>query len=194
MSHDEWNQDLTIANYDQAWSMVQFLAHGDGGKYQTAFDGFMISLSRNQSWQQAWQDNFGGTDGFEQCWKQYWLQLPPDPTATLFAQATTATFTSFLARATASHQRFDDFEGFLATASRRALHISDDDWLPPALLESAVARAARQRGQGVSWFLAAPDSDAPALVCVLPDGDRLIGTFVLRDGLVSQVTVQAKGK
>ena len=36
LSHADWNANITIPNYDQAWSMVHFLAHGDNGKYQRA--------------------------------------------------------------------------------------------------------------------------------------------------------------
>ena len=37
-------RELDPKNYDQAWSMVQFLAHGDGGKYQPAFIEFMNAI------------------------------------------------------------------------------------------------------------------------------------------------------
>src|SRR5262249_6657014 len=58
LPHSEWNKKLKMENYDQAWSMVQFLAHGENGKYQRAFGGFMRSLSTGHQWQQAWQANF----------------------------------------------------------------------------------------------------------------------------------------
>ena len=50
MSLDEWNAKLSIVNYDQGWSMVHFLIHGDGGKYRQAFGAFMLDLSRNRPW------------------------------------------------------------------------------------------------------------------------------------------------
>jgi len=41
LSHQQWNSEMEIENYDQAWSMVHFLAQGENGRYQTAFVNFM---------------------------------------------------------------------------------------------------------------------------------------------------------
>src|SRR5687768_1378550 len=55
MPLSEWNDELTLVNYDQAWAMVQFLAHGEDGRYQKAFSAFLGMLGKGQSWQNAWQ-------------------------------------------------------------------------------------------------------------------------------------------
>src|SRR5581483_10129912 len=109
MPHDQWNDDLSIANYDQAWSMVQFLTHGDDGKYADAFSSFMVQLGRGRAWEQAWRQTFGDTAGFEQRWKQWWMNLPDDPTAARYAYATTSTLTGYVARAFSQRQTFPDF-------------------------------------------------------------------------------------
>ncbi len=44
LTNREWNADLKIENYDMAWSMTHFLAHGDDGRYQGAFAAFMKDI------------------------------------------------------------------------------------------------------------------------------------------------------
>src|SRR5438094_888712 len=83
-------------NPDQAWSVVQFLAHGENGKYQSAFASFMRGIGTGLQWQQAWQANFGSAEGFEVKWKAYWTSLPDDPTADLYAKAIVQTVTGTL--------------------------------------------------------------------------------------------------
>ena len=38
-----------LENYDQAWTMVQFLAHAENGKYQGAFVKFMRAIATGPS-------------------------------------------------------------------------------------------------------------------------------------------------
>jgi hypothetical protein len=80
---DEWNAKLSVNNYDQAWSMVQFLAHADDGRYQRAFGAFIADVGRGKQWQIAWRDHLGDIDAFEARWKAYLSNLPEDPTAPL---------------------------------------------------------------------------------------------------------------
>jgi len=42
LSGEEWNAHIVTVNYDHAWSLTHFLAHGDGGKYQKALASFMV--------------------------------------------------------------------------------------------------------------------------------------------------------
>ena len=99
-SHAAWNAGLNVVNYDQAWSMVHFLAHGDDRRYQQAFNNFIRDVSRGMSYEHAWRNNFGvGTGAFERKWRTYWLEMSPAATADRYAQATMATLTSFYARA-----------------------------------------------------------------------------------------------
>ena len=46
LGHRDWNAELDLANYDQAWSMAHFLAHGDDGRYQKAFGQLMVRISK----------------------------------------------------------------------------------------------------------------------------------------------------
>lgn len=195
MSHRAWNEGLNILNYDQAWSMAQFLAHGDGGRYQSAFANFMNQLSRGTPWQRAWGQTFGDAVGFEAKWKAWWKGLPPDSTANLYDRAAVATLTSFLARAAAEGQTFDGWEEFSRLAAEGRLQCSDENWLPSALLKSALARAeVMKKDRGASFTLQTIRGQPPALVCKATDGTTYRGTFrAPRGGRVTSVEVDVKG-
>lgn len=189
MSHQEWNSDLQIENYDQAWSMVHFLAQGENGRYQEAFVNFMKLIGRGTRWDNAWQQTFGSAADFEKHWKDYWLNLPKNPTADLYAQAMTEIFTSFIARARAQKQTFDSFDEFLSAAQAGNVKVGDtiDDWLPPKLLKGAADGAERAP---VKWKIEPlPATKTSQLVAELDDGVRMVGTYQLVRGHAVNVTV-----
>ena len=176
MSGQEWGDKIAAANYDQAWSMFQFLAHGENDKYQHPLAAMMAELSKanpylaqDQQAQKAWNDHFGSTEGFEAQWKKYWLALPENPTADLYAQATVARLTSFLARATAQKQTFASYEDFRAAAGSGKLKIVPTDWLPPDLLVTALADADDLIKSGAQFTLAGKPP-SPQIQCTLKDG------------------------
>jgi len=141
MPHMLWNAQMNIVNYDQAWSMVYFLAHGDGGRYQKAFNGFLRDVGRGAGWERAWQRHFGaGTRDFEKRWKTYWLEMKADHSAEMYAEATVATLTSFYARAFAEQQIYRSWPQFVDAAKRGTLKSDARDWLSPELLETALSR------------------------------------------------------
>ena len=188
LSHAEWNRVMTLANYDQAWSMVHFLAHGEGGRYQQPFVNFMKLIGRGTPWPNAWAQTFGSAAGFEQRWKEYWLNLPQDPTKDLYAQAVTATFTSFLARAQTQKQQFSSFDEFLSAAKAGEVKTGQtiDDWLPPGLLQGAVDAL---KDSKLHWTLESKGKE-PLLAVDLPDGTRLVGSYFLRGGHVGRVWIE----
>ena len=180
-----WNSELSLTNYDQAWAMVQFLAHGDDGRYQKAFATFLGQLGKGQSWQLAWQRTFGDTRGFEEKWRDWWTNLPDNPTADVYAQATVATLTSYLARATSQGQTFKDFEEFGAASE---LKHHPDDWLPPRVFKQAVEAAKKMTIDGTTFTLVTSAGKTPQVQCVLKDGTRVTGKFTIRSGRVTSVT------
>jgi hypothetical protein len=190
----EWNTELSLANYDQAWSMVQFLAHGDGGRYQKSFSAFLGQLGRGQNQFTAWKNTFGETLGFEEKWRRYWRNLPDDPTLDTYRQATVATLTSFLGRALARQQTFADFDAFAKAAIADQLKCDPEDWLPRSLLGEALDDAAQSVVAGASYSIEIiPKERLPSVICTLPDGSKLIGRFTLRRGRIEQVSVEATG-
>ncbi|MCH8251494.1 MAG: DUF1570 domain-containing protein [Planctomycetes bacterium] len=186
LGREVWNHQMSRENYDQAWSMVHFLAHADNGRYQGTFDRFLRETGRGRPWQLAWEKTFGrGVGEFEAQWRDYWLNLPDDPTAKLYARATVATLTSFLARAVSQGQRFGTVEEFFKTASQGGLKSHPDDWLPPSILNRAL-RSAKRTG---TWTFAARGGALPRLTCELEDGATLVGAFKMAKRKVKSVSV-----
>ena len=77
MTQRQWNTDIRVENYDQAWSMTHYLAHGEDGKHQKAFGRFMIAIGKGQPWENAWQQSFGSAKGFEERWEKSISPLIP---------------------------------------------------------------------------------------------------------------------
>ncbi|CAN5619098.1 hypothetical protein BH09PLA1_BH09PLA1_09040 [soil metagenome] len=187
---DQWNAELDPVNYDQAWSMVQFLAHGDGGKYQQAFIKFMNAIGKNKGSREAWRLAFGDSHGFEDRWKQYWLSLPENPTDDLYRRATLETLTSFLARATAQKQDFESLPDFTRAASDDTLKCSRDEILPRSILASAMRDVGKRLKSGEQFTLGREGrAKLPVIVIETPDGKRAIGRFTLNNGRVAKVSV-----
>ena len=110
-------------------------------------------------------------------------------TADRYAEATVATLTSFHARALSQKQVFESFEAFHEAARAGRLQQHRDDWLPPSLLDSALARvpecgewAIRKRGGRF------------ALICTMDDGTKLTGTYKLRNRRVQPGSVKVTVK
>ena len=180
MSPQDWRAALSIANYDQAWSMVHFLVHGENGKYQQAFSACIREISQGQPFEKAWLDTLGPADGFEARWKAYWLSQPENPSAVLYSRATVSILTSFLARAMIQKQTFDSFDQFTSIAESGGLKISPEYWLPPSLLK----RGLQGTQNGDKWNLS-----GETLSATMPDGTQLTGSYRIQEGKV-EVTVR----
>lgn len=192
LTRDQWNSELAIINYDQGWSMVQFLAHGEQGKYQKALGSFIGALGQGTGWQQAWNDAFGSTEGFEQDWKQYWTKLPDNPTIDLYTQANVSTLTSFLGRAHLQKQTFADFATFAQSARDEQLKIATTDWLPPGLLKTAMEQTDVLTRAGYVYSIETPRGEnLPQIKCVMKQGQTFVGRFVTRGGKIESVNVQS---
>ena len=185
-----WNEQMSTQNYDQAWSMVQFLAHGDDGKYQKAFAGFITDVAKWQRWQVAWQRHFG-TDikAFEDTWRKYWLELPDDSTKDLYTEAVVKTLTGYLGRAHTQKQNFESAVAFFDAARDGKLKFHSQDWLPKSLLANALNKA-RRLGK---WSLEADSRKRPTLVLTTPDDKQWVGAFTLgRSGRIGKVTADVE--
>ncbi len=190
LAHSEWNRDLNGANYDQAWSMVHFLAHADNGRYQDAFINYLRDMSRGQDSKRMWKKHFGDNDkAFQDRWEGYWLSMPDNPTADLYAEALVSIVTSFYARARLARQDFETLDEFLAAAKAGTLKQNTDDWLPPRLV-SAAADAAPRYGK---WSLAGKGAQRH-VVLELYDGGVLEGHYKVRGTLVGGVDIRERRK
>jgi hypothetical protein len=191
LSLDDWNADVNVTNYDQAWSMVHFLAHGENERYQPAFGAFMVQIGRGKGWPEAWKQTFGDTAGFEQRWRKYWTELPEDPTRDLYIKANVSMWTGWLARAVSQKQTFEKFEALLGAAEAGQLKAHPEDWLPAALLGEAVHYFRQYAKDGYRYELLNTER-LPQVVCAMPDGRRVVGKFTIRGDRVGQVTAQVE--
>jgi hypothetical protein len=183
LSDDAWNRDLNEANYDEAWSMVHFLANADNGRYQGAFLQYMTAVSKGVPGVQAWEAAFGrDVDAFQGKYVQWWGALPDHPTQLGFYRVLMQTETSFLARAVILRQSFPDAQTFVTKYQPPGFVASRDLWLPPKLFTD-WREAASNVGQ---WTF-----EGPRLVLQLPNGGRLVGSFTVANGRVRQVAVDA---
>ena len=184
LSPEQWNQELSVINYDHAWSLVQFLAHAEDGRFQHAFDDFLKALSQGVAPADAWQKQFGDVAKMEAKWRDYWIDLPRSPTAGLYARSALTTVTSFLARAESNGELFANFDEFDREATGGRLGISESDWLPPALLDDAMGAL---RDIHAELSLEREHGNASVLRCKFPDGTRAVARY--SRGLGRQVVV-----
>jgi len=182
----EWNEDLNIRNYDQAWSMVHFLVHAADGRYRNAFSGFVNDIARHRPWKQSFAQRFGtNVEAFQKTYEKWWLDLPADAGRDLYTQTVVRTLTSYLARAASQGQTFDDAEAFFQAAREDQLKARSDQWLPPALLAEALEQAGKREG----WSLEKKGSSV-RLVLTEGDGTKFIGRYELAGKKVRKVGVE----
>ena len=207
MSSEQWNRLLVRDNYDQAWSLVVYLLHGENGAYAGRFNEFLGLCSQGHNWQNAWRQSFGSINGLERGWLRWWVQLPQNPAAQAYRQATTRTLTSFWARAVSQGQAIRSFEDFRRLGSAGQLAFDDRQWLPPSLLHQALDEAQALVDEGGAWLIrpvaptviqrdgqqgiaAAPrGGDEQELVLLMPDGTAYRGRFASQRRRVSAVEV-----
>jgi hypothetical protein len=164
----DWNRELLLANYDQAWSLIQFLAHGDGDKYQKSFNEFMNGIAGGHDPVIAFEHTIGDIDTFELKWKRYWMSLPDDPTPEIYAKAVTDILNSFLTRATGQGQTFQSFDEFVSAGTNEQVKTSNQDWLPPQLLKEGIAGAQQLEKMGAKFELRTSPANEPRITGALP--------------------------
>ena len=186
MTREQWNDRIEMQNYDQAWSLVHFFAHGEEGRLQKPFNTFMREVGRGGGdADQAFNRYLKPIPRLEERWRDWWLALPDDPTTEGYARATLATLTSFLARAHAGGQTFASFDALIKTPADQ-IKQQEDDWLPPSLFARAVEEA-----KGNAEFVLVKSADRPpSIVATLKDGTRLAGRFAIKDGHPASVRVE----
>ncbi len=71
------------------------------------------------------------------------------------------------------------------------LKASPEDWLPPALLTSAIAAThGPEVPEGTKWSLEHDAARSPTLVAVLPDKTRIVGSMPAHVSRVTRVFVE----
>ena len=187
LSHRQWNEEMKIENYDQAWSMVQFLAHGNNGKYQKVFAAYINEIGRGIQSRMAWGDTFGSAEGFEQRWSEFWNGLPDNPTLDVYARAGAEMLASFAGRAAAQKQTFKTVDELTAAIDGDTLKYNPQDSLPKTLAADCVKLTAALEQAKVVFdlqTLPAPSSAARpaggAVKCTTPSGTVITAHFRTR--------------
>jgi hypothetical protein len=192
LSSGEWWGIRRDKNEYQAWSLVHFLLHAEGGR--RAKDLFAYFGDRG-SYTGPWDkfSRYFGNDAnaFTAAYNKYWQGLPDDPSADVRPQVVVATLTSILARGHALKMKFlvtDDLFG-AAAEGKTQLGFDKDPvmWLPAYLAQDVLKDAP---GLGL-WSLDLKKS-TPALVLTRADGETLTGTFTLTPGKHPAVKVETK--
>ena len=90
MTSERWHQNMISGSahgriqYDQSWSIVYFLIHGDGGRYRKAFEKYLKIVSNGRHSSKAFRQAFGTKDtaAFRKRWVRYIQNLEPDAFST----------------------------------------------------------------------------------------------------------------
>jgi len=187
ITRERWNERIEMGRYDEAWSLVHYLAHGEEGRLQKAFVGYMQEVGKGGDWQKAYNRYLGSIPKLEERWKRWWIEQPNNPTADAYARVTLAMLTSFLARATAAGQTFADFDALVKTPAE-GLKQPAEQWLPPGLWRVAVEDVVRLRGRGVQFVLV--KGKVPAIVMTMGDGAKYAGRFEVNGEAVEEVRTE----
>ena len=188
MNGETWNAQMSGRNYDQAWSLIHFLIHGEDHKYHRAFANFLSDLGAGRQWEAAFVNRFGrDVSKMQKGYNEWWMSLPQDATQDVLASATVQTLTSFLARAVAKRQKIKDFDDFRAKAAAGKLLSRPEQYLPPSLLVEALKASAGYKG----WELKRV-GPYPAVVLTDPKGNVYTGTFRVSRGLAKDVAIKVK--
>jgi hypothetical protein len=170
LSRDAWRAKVDPRNYDQAWAIVHFLTHGDGGRWRAAFVAYLRDVAKGGDVWPAYNRHLRPVGDLETAWRAWWAELPDHPAAALYARATVDILTSFIARANARGQTFGSIDALLKTPAGE-IRQAEADWLPPTLFAMAVSEAGKMRARGDSFAL----RDAAVIELTLKDGTRMVG-------------------
>jgi hypothetical protein len=149
----------------------------------------MIALSRGAPWDRAWVDSFGNVEAFEKKWIEWWTDEKREASTDVFAQAATQMLTSYLARGMSQKQTFADLDALLAAIEKNEVQSNKGDILPESLAADCVSLTRGLIKSEVVFTLEAGATarDQPSVVCVLPDGTKITGTYKLKGSRVASV-------
>lgn len=178
MPHERWNAQMRQENYDMAWSLVQFLAHGDDGKYQAAMVKYVQAARTERQAARAFAEIFGPASAVQERWREYWLQYPTEQSRQSFAIAAVQTVCSYVARAGLAKQNIRSMQQLEMLLANNELRQPRGDTLPTSLLAEYMQWAPKL---GV-WDLSPRGGMGVELT--LDGGTRIKGRYALRNNKV----------
>lgn len=86
MQQGQWHLNLVRdresarLQYDQAWSMIYFLIHGEDGRYREAFEKYLSLVAKGSQSKEAFKTAFGAADTatFRRQWELFASRMEPD--------------------------------------------------------------------------------------------------------------------
>jgi hypothetical protein len=134
MSQEQWNSGMRIANYDEAWSLVQFLYHGDDGRHRDGLLEYLRQTSRGRDPVSSFRECLGDIDVYDMKWQQYVRGLSKVDTSRAYGQVAVQTVCSFLARSAIVRQNVSSLDQLVELAKSGQLQQPHDNGLPVDLL------------------------------------------------------------
>ena len=185
-SHEQWNKKLSLDNYDQAWSVVQYLAHGENGRNQDALVRYMQLCSRGLDPVETFGKCFGDVGGVEQSWQVYWLSQTAKQCRPQYALTAVQTACSYLGRFAAAREVIGSMDQLKERLAAGTLRQPPQNALPIDLLDEYLKWAA-QMGQWNFQTLPRAGEIEGHVTLSLEDGTKVLGRYIVRAGKVEKV-------
>ena len=193
-SHAEWNGRLAIENYDQAWSMVHFLAQGEAAGIRSLSSIFMKLIGKGTPWENAWRQTFGDAVGFERMEGLLAFPCRPIRPPICMCKPTTASSPAFCTSCNSKGIVWRASTSFSPPPKRGKMKTGQtiEDWLPPKLLHDIAEEADKAPAK---WTIE-PGPGKTANGCRIEDGTRMVGSYNISerpslDVMVSKSTTPA---
>lgn len=183
MTREDWSAELSVVNYDQVFSWVQYLAHADGGRHRQTLQRYLRDVCGGRPSVAAFKKHFGrDLDALREDYRRWWLNRKAGDFADLRDEATARGLMSFLARWNQKGRTFETWTDFRDAARAGELTLDPrrdrELWLPAELLDKAL-RDAETRG---SWSIAVGPNGLPVLMLRREDGTVLRTTCSVLGG------------
>ncbi|HDZ21850.1 hypothetical protein LCGC14_0225790 [marine sediment metagenome] len=200
LSHEEWDDMIKQGHYYklqmQAWSIVYFMTHAEGGKYLPELQQYIVALRSGK--RIPVRKFYKRLNELRPQYEKWWLARSLNPTMEgleAYYETAVATLTSFLARAHGMKQTFETADEFIAAARDGTLKlptVKSKMWLPESLLKQNLARI-----DSLTWDTSSSpptwkldkSGKFPKLVMTRADGVIFTGQFLIKKNRVSKVTV-----
>jgi len=191
MDHEAWSAAISGANYDQAWSLVHFLAHAEGDRYRKA----LVSLIKGAAASQPGLDTFRQVFGpryatVQEHYEKWWLSRNESNIRETYVRAAVSTMTSFLARAHLQGLKFKSAEEFFEAARDgrllKAAQANKALWLPETLLARRLEPA-----QAMGKWTLVPGVKYPELRLQEEGGATFVGAFAPQGSKSIEVTIRS---
>lgn len=169
MTKPEWNRRVNTgeagSQYDQAWSVVHFLAHAERGRYQPLLDQLLRAYWMGKNDEQVVAEVFGRELGpMEAAWRAFVAELGPDELHR--GLDTLGAYASLLGALDALGERPADEEAFEVALAAHA------DRLEPGRFRALVPGTPAPTPEPDAWWRTPPEASRtgrPGIVRFVPD-------------------------